>query len=186
MKSRVSTSKLSKNEFEKRFSPNSWNVRFWRSEHTKLDFGHLSAVGFDQPKCSTTAPSHLQGKLNTLNTLAQSKRTFEVSTRLGAEGHKSSFLPNSQNQSFYGFWHMRLKEAFNQAQTGQISFFIKNWPRNSIWGSLKIFQFFDHFATTWSQVGQLKTGPNRCFWEGSKIWTKKTYFYSSLRMVFLG
>ena len=71
---------------------------------------------------------------------------------------------------------MRLKEAFNQAQTGQISFFIKNWPRNSIWGSLKIFQFFDHFATTWSQVGQLKTGPIRCFWGRSKIWTQKICF----------
>ena len=63
--------------------PNSWKVRFWRSEHTKLDFSHLRAVGFDQPKCSATAPSHLQGKLNTLNTLDKSKRTFEISTRLG-------------------------------------------------------------------------------------------------------
>ena len=68
----------------KPFLPNSWNVRFWRSEHTKLDFSHLRAVGFDQPKCSATAPSHLQGKLNTLNTLDKSKRTFEISTRLGS------------------------------------------------------------------------------------------------------
>ena len=119
-------------------------------------------------------------------TRSHNQNALSRSAQGGSEGHKSSFLPNSPNQPFYGFWHMRLKEAFNQAQTGQISFFIENWPRNSIWGSLKIFQFFDHFATTWSQVGQLKTGPNRCFWEGSKIWTQKIYFYSSLRMVFLG
>ena len=167
MKSRVSTSKLGKKEFEKRFSPNSWNVRFWGYEHTKLDFSHLRAVGFDQPKCSATAPSHLQGKLNTLNTLAKSERTFEVSTWLGWGSQivifahfaksaiwrlltyeaKSTFKSSSNwsNQLF----HQKLAQKQHLGLFGNFSIFrpfcehlvtgrsAENWPKQVLSGKVK-------------------------------------------------
>ena len=175
MKSCVSTSKLGKNEFQKWFLPNSWNVRFWRSEHTKLDFSHLRAVGFEQPKCSATAPSHLQGKLNTQLTLAISERTFEVSKWLGWDSQIVIFAQFAK-PVIWRFLTNEAKSSFKSCSNWSNQLFHQKLAQKQHLGLFWNFSIFDHFATTWSQVGQLKTGPNKWFSERSKIWTQKIYF----------
>ena len=150
MKSRVSTSKLGKNEFEKRFSPYSWNVRFWRSEHTKLDFSHLRAVGFDHPKCSATAQSHLHSKLNTLNTLAKSERTFEVSTWLGRGSQIVIFAHFAKSV----IWHLlayEVKSTFESSSNWSNQLFHQKLAQKQHLGLFENFSIFrpfcDHLVT---------------------------------------